>query len=860
METAHKCGAVVLLTVSFVCLGAWRAQALWAQTIPLNSSAPQPHAPANCHISGQVVDAGTGKPMPGAEVKIFSPPSGGVGGPMPVVVPTSPCVRCDPHGKLRYQLQTDASGRFAVLEMEPGVYVVSAVADGYSEQVFKVHEKYMPTDAFRLGPGQQRDDIVVRLPRASVLTGRVIDEHGEPVPGSLVQVLQYGPAGALQKMLLPVTGTTTDDRGEYRMFGLPPGRYYLVAGYQPDFDLGTFNLYDLERKFYYGRISRPVASWEAFPPLFFYPSGTDPSGAKPVNLEAGQMVSNLDISVRPMTKGERAAIDKFHLLPPLTGACKASGTVTNAVTGHPLANTWMFFAPKFSMYRHPAVHTRTDGQGRFDLQSIPCDWGLPLGVRSNGFVEREEEPKLGPTYRVQSEPQFRSQHKITGIEIKMAPTGVIAGKITDARGNPVECAHVTVELAYPSSDPRRWLTPYRETVTNDQGRYRLFDVPAGQYYVAVQTRTAQPIPELPASTSDLRLLDASPGVSVSPYIYYPHATTPGDASLVRLAPGEQMTGIGFSLSPVPTYEISGTVQGTAWRQAREKVRLILVPAKGAFGISLKNGDVVQLDSSGHFRILGVPSGSYVLWAVLAAGMSPYAACAPITVSHANVTGVTLDPQGGWTVHGHLTAEGQPDSHFQYRVIAEREGADFLFQRVQANDVRSGDSFELKGLFPGRYRIRVEMWPQGGYIKSATFGSRDVRTNLLEIPQHLPSGMLELVVSWDRVQIQGTVLGPDGHPVPSATVVLAPAPRLRRDARLFRSVPTYSGGHFVLQGIPPGKYTLFAWDKIAYGAFLQPGFLDGVAGHGVAITVAAGQRQTVTLHEIVASGATTVVGQ
>ena len=38
-----------------------------------------------------------------------------------------------------------------------------------------------------------------------------------------------------------------------------------------------------------------------------------------------------------MTKEERAPIDKFHLLPPLTGACEASGTVMNAVTGQPLA-------------------------------------------------------------------------------------------------------------------------------------------------------------------------------------------------------------------------------------------------------------------------------------------------------------------------------------------------------------------------------------------------------------------------------------------------------------------------------------------------------------------------------------------
>ena len=285
METARKrAGATLLLTVSFLCLGAARAQPR-SQTPPLNSAAHQP--PANCRISGLVVDAGTGKPMPGAQVRVFSPSSVFIAGGMSVVVPTSPCVRCDPLGILRYRLQTDAIGHFAVRKMEPGMYVVSAVADGYAEQVFKVHEKYMPADAFRLRPGQQRDDIVIRLPRASVLAGRVIDEHGEPVPGSLVQVLQYGPAGAQRKMLLPVTGTKTDDRGEYRVFGLLPGRYYLVAGYQPDFDLGAFNVYDLERKFYYGRISRPVASWEAFPPLFFYPSGTDPSRARPVNLEAG---------------------------------------------------------------------------------------------------------------------------------------------------------------------------------------------------------------------------------------------------------------------------------------------------------------------------------------------------------------------------------------------------------------------------------------------------------------------------------------------------------------------------------------------------------------------------------------------
>jgi hypothetical protein len=68
-----------------------------------------------------------------------------------------------------------------------------------------------------------------RLTAAAIVTGRVRDTSGEPVPGLQVSLLRtiYNPNG--QRSLTNVGNATTDDRGEYRIFCVPPGRYFLSA-------------------------------------------------------------------------------------------------------------------------------------------------------------------------------------------------------------------------------------------------------------------------------------------------------------------------------------------------------------------------------------------------------------------------------------------------------------------------------------------------------------------------------------------------------------------------------------------------------------------------------------------------------
>ena len=76
------------------------------------------------------------------------------------------------------------------------------------------------------------DKILVALPRGSVISGRVSDEFGEPVANAVVSAMRYGYAAGARR-LMPAPGQnsrdTTDDQGQFRLFGLPPGEYIVSA-------------------------------------------------------------------------------------------------------------------------------------------------------------------------------------------------------------------------------------------------------------------------------------------------------------------------------------------------------------------------------------------------------------------------------------------------------------------------------------------------------------------------------------------------------------------------------------------------------------------------------------------------------
>src|SRR5262249_52986431 len=84
---------------------------------------------------------------------------------------------------------------------------------------------------FKLAAGQRMSGTVLAMTPTGSISGRVYDADGEPLAKAQVQVMRpiYKDG---QRALTIVEIVASDDRGEYRLFWLPPGRYYVAA--KPD--------------------------------------------------------------------------------------------------------------------------------------------------------------------------------------------------------------------------------------------------------------------------------------------------------------------------------------------------------------------------------------------------------------------------------------------------------------------------------------------------------------------------------------------------------------------------------------------------------------------------------------------------
>ena len=185
---------------------------------------------------------------------------------------------------------TDEDGRFVFIDIEPGRYRFNAQKGGFAIVVGLV-----PPPMIELKSGERIDNLRLTLQRGGVITGRVVDQTGEPLADARVMVLRKPPmppqssrAGAaataarLANRLLPAgSGGQTDDRGEFRLHSLPPGDYYVQAA----------------PRLYSGGSVGPggaAAAATTMVPTYF-PSTTDSSAAQPIQVAAGQTATDVEM-------------------------------------------------------------------------------------------------------------------------------------------------------------------------------------------------------------------------------------------------------------------------------------------------------------------------------------------------------------------------------------------------------------------------------------------------------------------------------------------------------------------------------------------------------------------------------------
>ena len=201
------------------------ALSLLAQTpVPSPDKKAEEHPASPCRVGGRVVTAAEGSPLKSARVALVPEDS-----------------RSD---TLIYGATSDSDGHFLLKEVVPGRYRFCATRAGFVDQQYQSQG----TDAgavLALKPGQKISDVLFRMTAAAVITGRVNNEDGEPMIRVQVVALRRPteeeteediPFASRKQTLIPVASSQTDDRGQYRIFGVKPGEYYIRAtdSFEPD--------------------------------------------------------------------------------------------------------------------------------------------------------------------------------------------------------------------------------------------------------------------------------------------------------------------------------------------------------------------------------------------------------------------------------------------------------------------------------------------------------------------------------------------------------------------------------------------------------------------------------------------------
>lgn len=203
----------------------------------------------NYRVAGRVVDSVTGAPL--ARVRVSISPSGN-------------------REQVISQVTRD-DGRFLFDKLRADKYHLTADRNGSSQQVYGEWLGGGFGTSIVTGPGESTEDITFRYSPPAVISGRVLDDAGEPVRNALVQLLMARIIGGRRRVVTR-EWLWTKDLGEYRFSQLSAGSYYIVVTARPWF-AGYRMLQDVR--------------FNAYAPAF-YPDTKGTAGEQAIQLKAGE--------------------------------------------------------------------------------------------------------------------------------------------------------------------------------------------------------------------------------------------------------------------------------------------------------------------------------------------------------------------------------------------------------------------------------------------------------------------------------------------------------------------------------------------------------------------------------------------
>jgi protocatechuate 3,4-dioxygenase beta subunit len=637
------------------------------------------------------------------------------------------------------------------------------------------------------------------------------------------------------------------------------------------------------------------------------------------------------------------------LLPKGTGL--VLGQVIDALTGRPVAGAVVDFSGRAtvgptsgsvssrgtgpgaapSTPTQPSQRVITDAEGRFMFHDLPkatytFNASAP-GYLGGGYGQKSPNGPSRPYDLGEAE-------RTSDVKLMLWKYSTISGTVVDETGEPVVGASVrSFRRSMVNGKPR--LSISNQMQTDDRGAYRMSSLSPGDYIIGImstQTTLAAasidayqqlaqqggsamsdfsrdlstsgaPFPGASgvrvgdyflqsASNSGRSVMipppDASGRIAVYAPLFYPTANSAAQSTPIRLASGEERSGIDLQLRLVPAFRVSGTVTGPGGPMPNIGVHLMQANADELAAYESLETATTATDATGTFTLLGVPPGQYIARVdkvprpaapvppvPIAGGgllqlraVTPSAppvgsdltlwAQSPVTVGDQDVAGVPLVVRPGLRVMGTARFEGmsaqRPTADQLQRMTVSLSPADSrgVVQFPPPARGTTTGQFTTSGYAPGRYYMSASLPVQGWFLKAVTLGGRDLSETPLELDSDV-SGVA-IVFSDQQTTLAGTVRDTKNPTNVDATVVVFPFDygtwiASGMSGRRTRSTRTAKSGAFALGSLPPGAYLIVAVTDEPDRDLQDGRYYTALAGLATRLSIAEGEKHTSDLTSV-----------
>jgi Carboxypeptidase regulatory-like domain len=368
---------------------------------------------------------------------------------------------------------TKEDGRFAFVVSDPGKYRIRISKPGYPPQFYLESDFALLSSFVVVGRGLDTSHLVFPAYREGVVSGQVVDEGADPVPGAIVALLQSLITDGERKVILREQ-MQADSAGEFRFANLRPGSYYVFAFGKPWFvDHVNVNeqalgiLTRLRRK-----IDRDDVSSERQSNLHraalraaFYSGAQEISGASPIQVEAGG-----ESGIRITLPAAEGVLVRARLNVP-SGRDRAAMNLVKEIGGQDIVVAEGF---------------RNSKEGVFDFRNVPPG--------SYQLVASSESGPGASGWRIRK----KIEVGISDAEVTLSspPSAVSPARRDLILGKAVEEIYgVVEESGAPRAGAFVLLMPrslsdevFRIDETGTDGSFRLTNIPVGDYYLIALNR------------------------------------------------------------------------------------------------------------------------------------------------------------------------------------------------------------------------------------------------------------------------------------------------------------------------------------------------------------------------------------